>query len=105
MGCCLSARFRQGRLLGVSKMSFISGNLVRLVFKKQKQSWHENVLVEIQKWKRQMKYCKWTYQDIDGFYETSCCGGEGFQFNEGGVKENKFVYCPYCGKKIKEIKL
>jgi len=48
-----------------------------------------------------MKYCKWTYQDLD-FYRSEC--DMDFSFNAGTPKENKFVYCPYCGKKIKEVK-
>lgn len=49
-----------------------------------------------------MKYCKWTYIDTDDFYETSCDNGQ--CFIEGSVKENHYMFCPYCGKKIKENK-
>lgn len=48
-----------------------------------------------------MKHCIWTYIDIDDFYETSCGNDKGFCFNDGGIKENKFRFCPYCGKIIK----
>ena len=34
-------------------------------------------------------------------YETSC--DEIFEFLADGIEENKFVYCPYCGKPIVEI--
>lgn len=51
-----------------------------------------------------MKYCKWTYNDLDDYYDIQCYFGGGYTFVEGGVKENHFVFCPYCGKKIKEKK-
>ena len=35
----------------------------------------------------------------DGYYETKC--GNAFVFFDGTPKENEFVFCPYCGKKIK----
>lgn len=45
-----------------------------------------------------MKYCEWTYEESAYAYETSC------GFLEETIKENKYVFCPYCGKKIKENK-
>jgi len=48
-----------------------------------------------------MKYCKWTFDDIDCFYKIEC--GHSFTFTDGETaKDNHFVFCPYCGKKIKE---
>lgn len=49
-----------------------------------------------------MKYCKWTYQDIEDFYTTSCHQGQ--VFIDGDVEDNRYIFCPYCGKKIKENK-
>ena len=46
------------------------------------------------------KYCLWEYNDIDDFYETPC-NNSGYAFTEGTIKENKFKFCPYCGKKIR----
>lgn len=46
-----------------------------------------------------MKKCLWEYNDTDDFYETAC--GEGHMFNEGTISENKYKFCPYCGKEIK----
>lgn len=43
--------------------------------------------------------CEWT-DDDDDFYETTC--GHAFTFTEGTPADNQFVYCPYCGCKIKE---
>ena len=48
--------------------------------------------------------CEWriTKNYFDDFIcETSC--GDGGYFREGGIKENHYKYCPYCGKEIKEI--
>ena len=45
--------------------------------------------------------CRWKeHKDNDelGIYDTDC--GETFFFSEGTAKENKFNYCPYCGKRI-----
>jgi len=49
-----------------------------------------------------MKTCKWKYDDIYSIYETSC--NEAQYFTNGDIKENRYKYCPYCGKKIKEAK-
>lgn len=42
------------------------------------------------------KTCIWIADE--SIYETSC--KEAFEFTNGGVKENKFLFCPYCGGKI-----
>ena len=49
-----------------------------------------------------MKTCTWTYDDLYDFWDTSC--GECFTVTEGTPKDNNFVYCPFCGKPIKEKK-
>lgn len=36
-------------------------------------------------------------EDVD-YYETSC--DNAYQFLEGGLQENNFNYCPFCGEKI-----
>ena len=43
--------------------------------------------------------CTWKYDNIHDYYETEC--GSSFMFSDG-EKEEGFVYCPYCGKKIEE---
>ena len=43
--------------------------------------------------------CKWWDED-DGCFETSC--GKSFQFNNGGIKDNLFMNCPFCGGSIKQ---
>jgi DNA-directed RNA polymerase subunit RPC12/RpoP len=49
-----------------------------------------------------MKECKWKLEDKDLLdYETEC--GELHYFEAGGIKENHYKYCPYCGKKILEV--
>lgn len=48
------------------------------------------------------KECQWI-EDDDGVWETSC--NDYFQFNDGGPHENGFLFCPYCGKKLKQIRL
>jgi hypothetical protein len=45
--------------------------------------------------------CLWG-EDSDGNWETGC--HEMFIFTDGGVRDNDFRYCPYCGKKIKTYK-
>ena len=41
--------------------------------------------------------CAWTENDA-GAFETSC--GEVFEFTTGTPKENKFRFCPCCGKEL-----
>jgi len=38
--------------------------------------------------------CGWRL-DSDGYYQTECING--WSFDNGGIKENGLVYCPYCG--------
>jgi len=47
--------------------------------------------------------CKWTLDDYHGRWVSGCSGDDGFCFNEGGPADNRFVYCPFCGKPIEEI--
>lgn len=46
------------------------------------------------------KYCYWELDPSEEFYEMGCGGA--YCFTEGDLEENKFVFCPKCGKKIKE---
>ena len=51
--------------------------------------------------KNNIESCTWIQEiapDGDDVWETGC--GEAFQFENGAPKENGFVYCPYCGKKL-----
>lgn len=36
----------------------------------------------------------------DIFYDTSCNNTQ--SFTEGDIEENGYIFCPYCGLKIKE---
>jgi len=45
--------------------------------------------------------CIWKYNIYyDGYYNTKC--GNAFCFNYS-KREKEFKYCPYCGRRIKEI--
>ncbi len=46
---------------------------------------------------KQHNGCEWK-PDEDGIYDTDC--NERFEISEGTPKDNKFVFCPYCGKPI-----
>lgn len=47
----------------------------------------------------QKMICKWT-EDENGAYDSEC--NNKFEFLGGSSpEENGFIYCPYCGKKIK----
>jgi hypothetical protein len=48
------------------------------------------------------KKCAWRYDYIHDYYETEC--ENAFVFIEGRKTDNGFIYCPYCGKEIEEIK-
>lgn len=49
--------------------------------------------------------CKWREDgykwDGYGYWETGC--DNLFQFNTGGPEENRFKFCPYCGKPIEVV--
>ena len=46
--------------------------------------------------------CKWKFEDEeDNLYLTGCQQRQ--LLFEGTPKENGYRYCPYCGKKIKEV--
>ncbi len=43
--------------------------------------------------------CVWTtYPNEYGIYNTSC--KDSLVFNEDGVAENRFSFCPFCGGKL-----
>lgn len=42
--------------------------------------------------------CHWTPPDDQDLIETEC--GESFTFNDGGIEENHFKYCPFCGREV-----
>jgi len=52
--------------------------------------------------------CKWILpeviytEDFDEVWETSC--HHFYIFLDGGPKENDFVYCPFCGKRMVAIR-
>lgn len=51
-----------------------------------------------------MGKCRWKIADEEDSilgsytYETDC--GHASYFKDGGVKGNKFVWCPFCGREI-----
>ena len=46
--------------------------------------------------------CTWIVEvDEDDIWHTSC--GNDFEFTAGNPEDNKFLFCPYCGKRI-EVK-
>jgi hypothetical protein len=47
------------------------------------------------------KCCIWEYEQDFEYYDTTC--DNNFHFIDGNCKENKFLYCPYCGRVIIEI--
>ena len=42
--------------------------------------------------------CWWKFDETTWSYDTTC--DNKFQFDNGGVNENGFKFCPYCGKPI-----
>ena len=47
--------------------------------------------------------CNWLFENDENTmaYKTDC--DNLFQFTNGGVDENHFKFCPYCGKLINEV--
>ena len=56
--------------------------------------------MEVERLRADRGTCEWRYDDTYGSHDTSC--GEAFQFNDGGVAENVFTHCPFCGGRIQE---
>lgn len=47
--------------------------------------------------------CEWKKDaNNGGVYFTSC--NNAHEFSAGELDDNSYIYCPYCGKKIKEAK-
>lgn len=45
------------------------------------------------------RFCKWEIYDIEmNAYETGC--HKTFVFENDGPEENRFKYCPYCGREL-----
>ena len=48
------------------------------------------------------EFCEWMQDDgATDIYETKC--GNSHMFIDGNPSENKYKYCPYCGKEIKVV--
>jgi hypothetical protein len=47
--------------------------------------------------------CQWRYEPYGEFYKTEC-GNDFVVTNRDNLKDNYFVYCTGCGKKIEEVK-
>ena len=47
------------------------------------------------------RICEWSNDKDYEYYETSC--SEAYCLIDGTLTENKHLYCPYCGGKIKEL--
>ena len=45
--------------------------------------------------------CEWKYNDTEYYWKSSCDNLHIFMSD--GPKENEYRFCPYCGKKIKEV--
>lgn len=51
---------------------------------------------------KEEEFCEWEVWDEEAnCYHTSCENAHFFV--DGSPKDNKHVFCPYCGRKIKEV--
>lgn len=47
--------------------------------------------------------CEWLHDDLHGdYYSTQC--GNAYTFIDGGPKDNKQLWCGYCGARIVEVR-
>ena len=44
--------------------------------------------------------CKWITEEGEDYYDTEC--GNAWMFSAGDIVNNGVVYCPYCGKRVKD---
>lgn len=62
---------------------------------------HEKIIEIVKQGGVSDDVCEWKYNDAEYYWESSC---ENLHiFMADGPKENKYEYCPYCGKKIKAV--
>ena len=47
------------------------------------------------------RVCRWKYDNAYGYYDTACGNAVSF---DAGIKDNGFLYCPYCGKRLSDAK-
>lgn len=52
---------------------------------------------------RNIGKCEWICDNDEGIHDTGCNNAHCFE--AGGIEENKYAYCPYCGKQIVETKI
>lgn len=45
--------------------------------------------------------CVWKQRE-SGQFDTAC--DNLFEFMHDGIRSNRFAYCPFCGRKIEEVK-
>ena len=50
---------------------------------------------------REAKECEWVYNDNNDVWVGKC--GIMWTFNEGGIQDNKLVFCPKCGCKVSSL--
>jgi hypothetical protein len=43
--------------------------------------------------------CRWKLVSEDEYWQTDCDNAH--CFIDGGPKQNKYQFCPYCGRKLK----
>ena len=49
-------------------------------------------------------WCEWTLMDAEfNAYDTSC--GNPWYLEAGTPEDNKMIYCPACGRRIKVVKV
>ncbi|HAX18413.1 MAG TPA: hypothetical protein DCY00_07460 [Actinobacteria bacterium] len=52
---------------------------------------------------KEKDYCEWVPDSpCASYYSTNCGNTVNFRYKRGSVAENEFVYCYFCGRKIKE---
>lgn len=64
---------------------------------------HGEKVIDLSEGLPEQPLCTWTFVDPDiaPRWETSC--EQAFSFTEGGVEENGFLFCPWCGCTIEPV--
>ena len=68
-----------------------------------KDEWHPNsgkAILAREYIELKTENCFWKYDEDLDIYDSSC--GDSFYFGTGNIKDNNFIYCPRCGKRIYE---
>lgn len=72
-------------------------------FKDKSKCYEKSVFDKLKAYEeKEEKFCKWRLIDEESNIYDASCRNPHILIN-GSSKDNNYAYCPYCGRKIKEV--